>query len=954
MNQLKNLTVRDMIASAKKLASLRGNHICTIEHIVLDILSRDDWREEIERNSGLNTMAVIEALDHHLLTNHPSDLGFIAGNVEQIRLAATVTEFLATCSVLNRNLSAPISLADMLALVVLFDRSYASYSIRSSGGIELNPDITRLLGREDIRSSIAQSSSPQSAYPQSAYPQSGLQSAGSGPCGTESSGSDTSGTDPSGTDPSGTGSAVSNNTDTLQSSAGRPSFSSRDDHASRSASAARPAPKPGSPHEREMRASRIPGTGAEAAGGGERNVGDDSAQAGAEPPAGIIPASKRHGPSTEGSRTIFSATSTESGEYDAGAYPGDHVDEDSIVGTPVSEVEAKAIETLEKFAVNLVTQELRHRSLNGEPSVITVGREDKLDRMIQILMRKKKGSILLLGDSGVGKTHLVHALVDRIARGDVPAQVKPLKIWDLRLSSLVAGTRLRGDLEERMEEICKAVLSIPNSLLFIDDIDQLTGAGAATSSTQDTADLLLSSLQQGIRVIGTTTHQAARATIESKRTIMRQFQSIRIEQTTLPQTRAILDGIRQQYEMHHGVVFDLSVLDALPAAAERCMPKRRLPDSAIDLLDECASFVRLDHHLRHPDTAAPDVLPVTPEDLDRVIEAVTGIPGRASSRSERERMRSLEKSLTKAVFGQDEAVRRVSQAVRVSRAGLRDRVLTIGNYLFAGPTGVGKTELARQIAKVLGVEMIRFDMSEFMESHSVARLIGAPPGYHGHDKGGKLVEAVSANPYCVLLLDEIEKAHPSVFNILLQIMDDGRLTDGSGKTADFRNVLLIMTTNAGVVEKKEAMGFGRDNSLDSGFDESAIKRLFTPEFRNRLDAVVPFNALSEPVARQVADKMLIQIRAMLAERRVTFNYSPAARDWIAGRGHSVEFGARPMRRLVQEAVSTRLSQDLLYGDLADGGTVHLGCSKGELTFRIEKSDVNAKVQSTVSEPAYAG
>ncbi|HJS83982.1 MAG TPA: ATP-dependent Clp protease ATP-binding subunit ClpA [Acetobacteraceae bacterium] len=556
-----------------------------------------------------------------------------------------------------------------------------------------------------------------------------------------------------------------------------------------------------------------------------------------------------------------------------------------------------------------------------------IGRDQEIERTIQILCRRTKNNPLYVGDPGVGKTAIAEGLAKRIVEGDVPEVLAKSTIFALDMGALLAGTRYRGDFEERLKAVVSELENHPGAILFIDEIHTVIGAGATSGGAMDASNLLKPALASGtLRCIGSTTYKEFRNYFEKDRALVRRFQKIDVNEPSLEDSVKILRGLKANYEKHHKVRYTDEALRAAVDLSAKYINDRKLPDKAIDVIDEVgASRMLLPENKRRKT--------VTLKDVEEIVAKIARIPPKSVSADDKETLRNLERDIKAMVFGQDKAVEALAAAIKLSRAGLRDPEKPIGNYLFSGPTGVGKTEVARQLASVMGIELIRFDMSEYMERHSVSRLIGAPPGYVGFDQGGLLTDAIDQHPHAVLLLDEIEKAHPDLFNILLQVMDHGKLTDHNGKTVDFRNVILIMTTNAGAADLARAsIGFGRETR--AGEDEEAVKRLFTPEFRNRLDAIVAFAGLTPEVVGRVVEKFVMQLEAQLADRNVTIELSSAAKEWLAERGYDPLYGARPLARVIQEHVKKPLAEELLFGRLVRGGSVKVTLKEGKLDFEI--------------------
>jgi ATP-dependent Clp protease ATP-binding subunit ClpA len=559
-----------------------------------------------------------------------------------------------------------------------------------------------------------------------------------------------------------------------------------------------------------------------------------------------------------------------------------------------------------------------------------IGREHEIERTIQILCRRTKNNPLYVGDPGVGKTAIAEGLAKRIIDGDVPEVLLNSTIFALDMGALLAGTRYRGDFEERLKAVVTEMENSPGAILFIDEIHTVIGAGATSGGAMDASNLLKPALAQGsLRCIGSTTYKEFRNYFEKDRALVRRFQKIDVNEPSVEDSVKILRGLKGAYERHHKVRYTDEAIRAAVELAAKYINDRKLPDKAIDVIDEAGAARMLQPESKRRKT-------VTLKDIEDMVSKIARIPPKSVSADDKEVLRTLERDLKAMVFGQDVAIEALSAAMKLSRAGLRDPEKPIGNYLFSGPTGVGKTEVARQLATTLGIELTRFDMSEYMERHSVSRLIGAPPGYVGFDQGGLLTDAIDQHPHCVLLLDEIEKAHPDLYNILLQIMDHGKLTDHNGKKIDFRNVILIMTTNAGATDmQKPAIGFGRQVRV--GEDEEAVKRLFTPEFRNRLDAIIPFAALTPEIVGRVVEKFVMQLEAQLADRNVTIELSSAAKEFLAERGYEPLYGARPLGRVIQELIKKPLAEELLFGKLVKGGAVKVTVKDGKLVFDVTEA-----------------
>ncbi|MEX2614869.1 MAG: ATP-dependent Clp protease ATP-binding subunit ClpA [Alphaproteobacteria bacterium] len=584
-------------------------------------------------------------------------------------------------------------------------------------------------------------------------------------------------------------------------------------------------------------------------------------------------------------------------------------------------VNKKGNEALEAYCVNL-----NQKAKAGKIDPL-IGRKNEVDRTIQILCRRTKNNPLYVGDPGVGKTAIAEGLAKRIVEGDVPGVLAKSTIYALDMGALLAGTRYRGDFEERLKAVMKELEEEDGAILFIDEIHTVIGAGATSGGAMDASNLLKPALQGGtLCCIGSTTYKEFRNHFEKDRALVRRFQKIDVSEPSIADTIKILQGLKPYYEEHHHVRYTNEALKTAVDLAAKYINDRKLPDKAIDVIDEVGASQMLLPESRRKKT-------IGVRDVEAVVAMMARIPPKQVSSNDRDSLKNLDRDLKTVVFGQDAAIEALATAIKMSRAGLREAEKPIGSYLFSGPTGVGKTEVARQLAKTMGIEITRFDMSEYMERHSVSRLLGAPPGYVGFDQGGLLTDAIDQHPHCVLLLDEIEKAHPDLFNVLLQVMDHGKLTDHNGKAVDFRNVILIMTTNAGAADMaKPAMGFAREARV--GEDEEAVNRMFTPEFRNRLDAVIGFASLSQEVVHRVVDKFIMELEGQLADRNVSIELNDESRDWLARKGYDPKFGARPLSRVIQENIKKPLAEELLFGALAKGGMVRVVLAGDKLAFEF--------------------
>jgi ATP-dependent Clp protease ATP-binding subunit ClpA len=606
---------------------------------------------------------------------------------------------------------------------------------------------------------------------------------------------------------------------------------------------------------------------------------------------------------------------------------GEGEEHEEITGDDELDGEKESSNPLDSFATDLNEQA---RLGKIDP---LIGRQQEVERTIQTLCRRRKNNPLLVGEAGVGKTAIAEGLAKKIVDRDVPEILAGCRIYSLDLGSLVAGTKYRGDFEKRLKAVLAQLKREPDSILFIDEIHTVIGAGAASGGVMDASNLIKPVLASGeLRCIGSTTYQEFRGIFEKDRALARRFQKIDVTEPTVEETVEILKGLKKRFEEHHNLRYSGKALRAAAELADRYINDRHLPDKAIDVIDEAGASVQL-----QPKSKRKKSIGV--RDVENIVAKIARIPPKNVSTSDVEALRNLERDLKMVVFGQDEAISTLTSAIHMSRSGLGNEQKPVGSFLFAGPTGVGKTEVTRQLARILGVELIRFDMSEYMERHTVSRLIGAPPGYVGFDQGGLLTEEVNKHPHSVLLLDEIEKAHPDVFNLLLQVMDHGTLTDNNGRKADFRNVTIVMTTNAGAGEMaRTSIGFTPQDHSSDGME--AIKKLFSPEFRNRLDAIVQFKALPSDVIHHIVEKFIFELEGQLEEKNVSLSVAPEAVAWLAKHGYDEVMGARPMARLIQEKLKRSLAEELLFGSLAGGGAVRVTVKAEDLEFEIEPDTVH--------------
>ncbi len=632
------------------------------------------------------------------------------------------------------------------------------------------------------------------------------------------------------------------------------------------------------------------------------------------------------------------------------ALPRDHseqeMDDGSIRYTADQGAKANAEEKESKDPLHLYCINLNKKAQTGKTDIL-VGREAEIERTVQILCRRTKNNPLFVGEAGVGKTAIAEGLALRITRGEVPHVLKNAVIFSLDMGSLLAGTRYRGDFEERMKAVIKSVEKLPGAVLFIDEIHTIIGAGSTSGGALDAANLLKPALARGsLRCMGSTTFKEYNNTIEKDRALARRFQKIDVMEPTVEDSIKILRGLKPYYEEHHKVRFLPAAIEAAVELSSRYIHDRKLPDKAIDVIDEAGAAQMLLPEAKRKKT-------ITVREIEDVVAKMARMPSKTVSLDDAEALRNLEKNLKLTVFGQDKAIEELAAAVKMARAGLREDAKPMGSYLFTGPTGVGKTEVANALAKTLGMELIRFDMSEYMEKHTVSGLIGAPPGYVGFDQGGQLTDAIDKTPYAVVLLDEIEKAHPDVFNILLQVMDYGRLTDQNGKQVNFRNAILIMTSNVGAADvARAAIGFTREDR--KGEDKEAVNKLFTPEFRNRLDAVIGFDHLSREVVKSVVHKFIYRLESQLSERNITINLTEDALAWLAEHGYDKAMGARPLARLIADKIKKPLADEVLFGKLSKGGSVTIGVEDEHLTFAYATGKPKGKAKQAADDRELVG
>ncbi|VAW64650.1 ATP-dependent Clp protease ATP-binding subunit ClpA [hydrothermal vent metagenome] len=597
-------------------------------------------------------------------------------------------------------------------------------------------------------------------------------------------------------------------------------------------------------------------------------------------------------------------------------------DEHADIDAAAEEAPETEQQPLDKYATNLNVRAMQNKI---DP---LIGREMEIERTVQILCRRRKNNPLLVGEAGVGKTAIAEGLAKKVVDDEVPEILNGSTIYSLDLGALVAGTKYRGDFEKRLKGVLKQLSDDPGAILFIDEIHTIIGAGSASGGVMDASNLIKPMLASGeLKCIGSTTYQEFRGIFEKDRALARRFQKVDIEEPSVPDTIEILRGLKTRYEDHHNVKYSLNALKSAVELSSRYMMDRFLPDKAIDVIDEAGAF----RNMNNTDGKSKNI---NVNDIENIIAKIARIPPKTVSSSDTTVLKNLQRNLKLVVFGQDEAIANMANAIKMSRSGLGNPDRPVGSFLFAGPTGVGKTEVSKQLSKALGIELIRFDMSEYMERHTVSRLIGAPPGYVGFEQGGLLTDAINSHPHAVLLLDEVEKAHPDVFNLLLQVMDHGTLTDTNGRKTDFRNVIIIMTTNAGAqLMSRRSMGFTEQSHETDGMEE--LKRMFAPEFRNRLDAIIQFKALDERTISNVVDKFIIELEHQLEQKRVSMHIDDAARKWLAIKGYDPKMGARPMARVIQEHLKRVLADELLFGSLSKGGRVKVGLNKDKDDLQVD-------------------
>lgn len=629
------------------------------------------------------------------------------------------------------------------------------------------------------------------------------------------------------------------------------------------------------------------------------------------------------------SHAVFFLHSQEIQRYDVVRYVSHGISKSNLDSDedPLSQDFADSEES-KRNPLALFTRNLNNAALNGKIDPL-IGRITEIERTVQILCRRRKNNPLLVGDAGVGKTAIAEGLAKRIVEGEIPKILADCTIYTLDMGSLLAGTKYRGDFEQRLKSVIKALHKNPGSILFIDEIHTVIGAGAASGGTMDASNILKPLLVSGeLRCMGSTTYQEYRGIFEKDRALSRRFQKIDVNEPTTEETVKILRGLKKHFEKFHNVRFTNPAIRAAAELAQRYITDRKLPDKAIDVIDEAGARARL-----LPPSKRKNSIGV--KEIEKIVSSIARVPPRSVSTNDVKSLKNIERDLKLVVFGQDEAIDALTSAIKLSRSGLSDPNRPISSFLFSGPTGVGKTEVTRQLALAMGIELIRYDMSEYMERHTVSRLIGAPPGYVGFDQGGLLTEAINKSPHAVLLLDEIEKAHPDVFNVLLQVMDYGTLTDNNGRKSDFRNVIIVMTTNAGAAEiSRSSLGFRtQDHSHD---DEEVIKRLFTPEFRNRLDSIIRFNSLDKKTILLVVDKFLMELEEQLKEKNVLLHVDDNARDWLGENGFDATMGARPMARLIQDKIKKPLANELLFGTLSNGGDLFVSVKRGQLDLEFDR------------------